>query len=273
VALPKKRYNEKIWHLWLRSERGPITTAFGDYEEAKEMGEIHSRSEIESLWRKYYPDKLKWYDLSIINYKNQLFFGIDSTCRIEINKKKHEISGIDLAEDETKHFFLWMLSSVEKEMIAFISNPVDYNNFLSKNLPLKNRYGKIKRSVLWENIDSATRLDKELGPGRVRQFEKAVNEMDENGIIKEMTANDFFSYCEICYDANNYFENSNKKLFPIEKYKAFADGRHDGLVDIKKKTARRHLENGINPIPMTEVIHGKSAGAEILPIYPSNRQR
>ncbi len=47
-----------------------------------------------------------------------------------------------------------------------------------------------------------------------------------------MTANMFFRICEICYDANNYFNNQKKVLTPLEKYLEMADGRDAGLRNI-----------------------------------------
>jgi len=48
-----------------------------------------------------------------------------------------------------------------------------------------------------------------------------------------MTANDFFSYCEICYDANDYFSKSDQGLTPLQKYRDMADGRDVGLCSIE----------------------------------------
>jgi hypothetical protein len=49
---------------------------------------------------------------------------------------------------------------------------------------------------------------------------------------EEMTANMFFSMCEICYDANDYFKNAKKPLSSSEKYINMADGRDAGLRNI-----------------------------------------
>jgi len=49
---------------------------------------------------------------------------------------------------------------------------------------------------------------------------------------EEMTANRFFSMCEICYDANGYFKNAKEPLSPREKYINMSDGRDAGLRNI-----------------------------------------
>ena len=48
-----------------------------------------------------------------------------------------------------------------------------------------------------------------------------------------MTANTFFRFCEICYDANDYFKNSDETLTPLQKYLKMADGRDAGLRNIE----------------------------------------
>ena len=51
-------------------------------------------------------------------------------------------------------------------------------------------------------------------------------------LLSDISAEDFFRYCEICYDANAYFAESDRELLPREKYTKMADGRHGGLLDI-----------------------------------------
>ena len=51
-------------------------------------------------------------------------------------------------------------------------------------------------------------------------------------LLLEMTANIFFRICEICYDANGYFNNPEETLNPLEKYLNMADGRDAGLRNI-----------------------------------------
>jgi len=52
-------------------------------------------------------------------------------------------------------------------------------------------------------------------------------------LLTEITANTFYRFCEICYDANDYFKNSNETLTPLQKYLKMADGRDAGLRNIE----------------------------------------
>ena len=50
-----------------------------------------------------------------------------------------------------------------------------------------------------------------------------------------MTAKLFFNCCRLGYEANNY--DGTDKLSPKELYRTHADGRHDGLLDLKEDSA------------------------------------
>ena len=112
-----------------------------------------------------------------------------------------------------------------------------YNKYLEKNLSWHKRLGKIKRKDYWNILgNNAIRLDKRLGIERIRKLRTIVEESKEDesiSFISRMTANDFFNYCEACYDANDYFNESPGGLSAKEKYLRMADGRDAGLRNIE----------------------------------------
>ncbi len=152
--------------------------------------------------------------------------------QIEVNIKTNEITGADVEHEDIKDFILWLLTGLEKEVNEFLKNPEAYNKFIAANLPLRKRIGKIKRMDIWQGVEDAVRPDKELGTENLKKFEHVVNNVDESRIIQEMTVNHFLRYCEIGYDANEYFRDAKRTMSPKEKYEAFADLRHGGLLDI-----------------------------------------
>jgi len=228
---PRMDGSDKIWTLWLRSERGDIS-GFGNFDEFKEAGEVDSYHEFESRWQEEYPDEIKWHQVTLILFQERLFFNVDSKCRFEADLKTNEITGADIQHEDISVFILWLLEGVKKEAQEFVKNPEAYNKFVAENLPLQKRVGKIKRMDLWEGVKDAIREDQELGAENLKKFEQVVSNLDENRIIKKMTANDFFRFCELGYDANRYFKDAKKNLSPVEKYAAFADMRHGGLLDL-----------------------------------------
>ena len=60
---------------------------------------------------------------------------------------------------------------------------------------------------------------------------KLENRLLTHASINDMTADKFFRYCEIGYDANDYFKEK-QSMSPRSKYKAMADGRDGGLTGI-----------------------------------------
>jgi hypothetical protein len=230
---PEKDGKDLIWSFWLRSERGPLAVYCSDaeYQELKEAGDIASQAELESLWNSYYPEEIQWRKTVLVQYERQFFISFDSKFQLRFDLDSHEISGVSFREKELIKFFSWLLINVNHEVTAFLSDPEAYNRFIAEHLPFRKRLGKIKRIKLWENIKDGIRLDEELGKANLERFEQAVNSMDEQAFLKEMTSDDFFRYCEICYDANDYFKPT-EHLTSREKYRRMADGREGGLLEI-----------------------------------------
>jgi hypothetical protein len=228
---PQIDVTDQVWTLWLRSERGDIS-AFGDFDELKEEGEVDSYEEFESRWQEEYPETVKWHQVTLLLNQDRLFFNVDSKCQFDVNFKTAEITGADVRHEDVSDFILWLVEGLEKEAKVFLKDPEAYNKFIAENLPLQKRVGKIKRMDLWQGVKDAIRPDQELGAENLKKFERAVNGLDESTIIEKMTANDFLWYCEIGYDANDYFSNEKKAKTPREKYEAMADLRHGGLLDI-----------------------------------------
>lgn len=231
---PHENGQDKSWSLWIQSERGPLSAFVNDeeYNEMKETGEIESFEDLQSLWKSYYPEEIKWYNVSFILYEKEFFLIFNSKLHVKIDIDTGKSAGAHFEDDEQITFFTWILTKIENEVTSFITNPTAYNKFISENLPLCKRLGKIKRMTLWKNMNDAERLDKELGLYNLKKFEKIVNIIKEEKVIKEMTADDYFYYCAICYDANEYFKDLGR-LIPRDKYRKMADGRDEGLLAIQ----------------------------------------
>lgn len=224
---------DKIWSLWIQIERGPLSAFISDeeYNEMKETGEIENFEDVQSLWKSYYPEKTKWYKMSFILYEREFFVIFDSKLQVKIDLTTGKLTG-DRLDDEHIKFFTWLFTEIENQVNTFRNDPIGYNRFISEHLPLRKRFGKIKRMTLWNNIKGIDRLDEEFGRDNLKKFEKVVKVVKEEKFIKEITADDYFRYCAICYDANEYFQNL-KQLTPRDKYRRMADGRDEGLLDIQ----------------------------------------
>lgn len=239
VVKPKIEFNDRIWQFWLKVPRGDIEQ-YGNFAEFKKEGVVNTPREFIKLWREEYPDKIKWYQVILVLYENNLYISFDNKLRFSFNLKTGETEKICLDTVEAKQFFKWLLFNIEKEVLQFKENPEKYNLKISKNLPFKKRFGKIKRLVLWRSLGKGYyRIDQELGKNNAEQFKKIYKNFKKRALIAKMTAREFYKYCEICYDANNYFSGVEQKLLsPKEKYLKMADGRDGGLRDIDQNSEK-----------------------------------
>ena len=223
--------DDDIRHIWLEVERGGIK-AFGDYADYKESSEVENEEGFEELWKDYYPSETKWYKFQTSKYKDDLFFYFEDKLFCSININEEPTLGTHINYKKGERFFRWLLEKIIVETTKLINDSTTYNNYLRQNLPYEKRYGRIKRSDLWQILGTETiRPDISLSPEKIKTLQLAVDEMGKGDIqiLPEMTANQFFRICEICYEANDYFKSSAETLTPLEKYLSMADGRDAGL--------------------------------------------
>ncbi len=222
--------------IWIEVLRGDIKE-FGDFDEFLDAGEAETYEEFENLWREFYPEETKWYSLTVMKYEEDFYLSVNSELNFSIRVQEPCSSGQAQSGNDLSSFIDGLYLLV-KEVTDFIGTSVEeYNDYVEKNLPFQKRFGRIRRKDLWEIFgDETIRPDKNLGIEIIAKFlEISVKQIntDNNPLISEMTANDFFRYCEICYDANFYFKDFGKNLTPKEKYTRMADGRDSGLTDIE----------------------------------------
>jgi hypothetical protein len=223
-------------HIWIEVLRGPIS-AFGDYEEFRESGEVETFEEFEQLWKDYYHEETKWYRLDTAKYQDELFFYLDGKliCSTRRDDPPAKVPTFD--SDYFDRFTDWLLRKVVSETDKLKKDEAAYNQFIEQNLPWSKRFGKIKRRDYWDVLgDETVRLDKNLGDETIEKLKIVVEKTKSQNIpsLEKMTAREFFRICEICYNANSYFRNSQIQLTPKEKYLKMADGRDGGLRELEE---------------------------------------
>jgi len=223
--------------IWITAERGGIRS-FGSYKEFFESGEVRNQQEFNELWLSYYPDELKWYDFAVARYQDVGYYYIDSKLVFQfpfktvVNKK---------AFPQQKRLSEWLYEKVLKTVDQIKENEGSYNQNLTKNLPYQKRLGRILRSNLWKVFPEEKEHFKK---GISREMIEIINkvqkfsETEPTVVMSTITAGDFFRFCEMGYDANNYFSKSPKKLTAKEKYAAMADGRDCGLKQINENSVK-----------------------------------
>lgn len=139
------------------------------------------------------------------------------------------------------------LKGVRKEWIKS-------NKQVLEEYPLRNRYGMVPHSIIRASLPALYRLDTELGKEStmaiVRLVEDGFFNKAENTEIKTMTATDYFQYCQIAYIAGKRDdEHVDEHLSGREMYAHFADGRHEGLLEIDPDSAEEFADwiDGTHP--------------------------
>ena len=230
----KSLNDEEIRHTWIEVERGPVE-AFGDYEEFKESEEVESRKEFEQLRNEYYPEETKWYEFKTSKFREEKFLYLDEKLFCIIQEKDPPSNDDSSVSGCFELFINWLLERINVEMSKLRQNPKDYNSYIQQNLSWTKRFGRILRKDFWDIPgDNAIRPDWNLGEENIEKLKVFVEAVKTGStpLFQEMTANMFFGMCEICYDANGYFKNSEESFTPREKYLNMSDGRDAGLRNI-----------------------------------------
>jgi hypothetical protein len=111
------------------------------------------------------------------------------------------------------------------------------NKQIQVEYPLPYRYGIVPNVLIRASLPDVYRLDKELGKDKTGKLVRLVEDgfflKAENTEVSSMTAADYFRYCRIAYIAGKRKEETvDESLSGREMYGRYADGRHDGLLDI-----------------------------------------
>ena len=220
--------DDELRSIWIEVPRGKISD-FGDYKEYLEDESVSNYEEFVELWESYYPDENKWYMFSYTTYRNEHYLYFDSQLIFQIPDLE-TFEDVDYSNIE---FIEWIKEKIKVTVPGIEKDTQGYNKYISQNLPYAKRIGRIIRSQYWEIFPEEGQIFKEAFPDEsVAMLEKITEQSvkdDLNLIISKVSAGDYFRFCEIGYDANEYFKNRQEKLTSKEKYLAMADGRDCGL--------------------------------------------
>ncbi len=141
---------------------------------------------------------------------------------------------------------IW-LDKVERDWIRA-------NRQIQADYPLDRRYGIVPHSLVRASLKEFWRVDEELGKRRCRKFIRRVEEgvfFDESRCkVDTLSAADYFEYCRIAYIAGKRKDESlDERLTGREMYERYADGRHEGLLDIDEDSLEEFADwiDGTHP--------------------------
>ena len=121
------------------------------------------------------------------------------------------------------------------------------NKKVREEYPFRNRYGVVPHSIIRASLPAVYRLDSDLGKESTMAFERLFEDgffnKADNTEIQTMTAADYFRYCRIAYIAGKRDdEHVDDNMSGREMYARFADGRHEGLLEMDPGSAEEFAD-------------------------------
>ena len=181
-------------------------------------------------WTFFFKEKRRWRRLHVTKYDGTYYFsGSDFDAFSYPNQKAGEIG-----PDE--HFPIW-IREISRWRRSVAHDPIEAQARLFRKLPLGCRKGivlrKNARFLMSDWMPIASELSKDE-----RKKILGVLRKSSPDFSRAMTLNKFFEYCRVAYQANPAtFKGFRSGLSGKEYYKQYADGRHDGLLDIAPRSA------------------------------------
>jgi len=233
----------------------------------KELGSFaYELSCLDRIWNILFPDAQgRWQHLRVIKYK-QTFY---------ITHIDEEFKGLELEPGQAvrvadswgggNRFGNEALNLPDRTwdpLIAAAHRWLDHvrrdwikaNKRVRVGYPLNRRYGVVSNALVRASLPDVYRLDKELGKAKTRKLVGLVEDgffmHAENTEVSAITATDYFRYCKIAYIASQRKGDIvDASLSGREMYARYADGRHEGLLDIAPDSKQEFADwiDGVHP--------------------------
>ncbi len=215
----------------------------------KELSDFsYELSSLDRVWNILFPDKgEKWHHLHVNKYKHTFYIthvdGGGGSLEVEQKKGVRAMDSMGApsysVENHGQLATVWetLIESAHKWLKVARKDWIKANKRIQVEYPLRHRYGVAPNALICVSLPDVYRLDKELGKGRTWKLVRLVEDgfflKTENTKVSSMTADDYFQYCRIAYIAGKRKEETvDESLSGREMYSRYADGRHEGLLDI-----------------------------------------
>jgi len=216
------------------------------YKFLKELQQFdYQLSSLQTYWEVLFPtpDK-KWHRFYISSYQDTFYIkqvnGENGTLEVVPDKslKIEESFGSEIEDEDLQAAWLFLMKAANKWLQQAKKDWVATNLRTQKEYPLKYRFGTLSHSLLQATLPDRYRLDQELGAAKAQQFIKLVEDgffmPYDRPLATDMTADKYFEYCKIAYVATE--KEIDNDLSGQALYKRYADGRHEGLLDIDQES-------------------------------------
>lgn len=229
---------DSTWSFWISLPTGSFQHYLTIVAKEEGVKPVEIEEDLRFTWDCEYPETTKWYQLHVNKSKSANDFSLNFSEYFVAIDKQGNLRGCPEQEIKQQYELLDFIYAKLEIIIQKISkSPTAYLQYIEKNLPKSYRFGRIKRHEYWDAIGIKNQFVKDLGVRRIKQFGKIAPQLKDGELLPNMTASDYFRYCAIGYGANKY-ERIKDKVRPVEKYKAMADMRDEGLTKIKSKSKK-----------------------------------
>lgn len=219
------------------------------FDLVKELGDFsYELSALDRVWNILFPGKGKnWNHLHVNKYKRTFYIthvdGGGGGLEVEPKKGIRAMNSMGASSFSVdKHGQLatvWepLIASARKWLKVARKDWIKANKRIQVEYPLRHRYGVAPNALIRASLPDVYCLDKELGKDRTWKLVRLVEDgfflKAGNTEVSSMTASDYFQYCRIAYIAGKRKEETvDESSSGREMYSRYADGRHEGLLDI-----------------------------------------
>lgn len=208
----------------------------------------YSMSSSDRVWNILCPSgSSDWSHLRVSKYRETYYLshinGNSGTLEFEPDQEVRVLSGAEYASCrglkgyKTAAAWELLLSSAAGWLKIVRKDWIKANRRVREEYPLNDRYGIVSHAIIRASLPGMYRLDTELGKESTKEFLRLVEDgyfnKAEYTEMTTMTAADYFNYCRIAYLAGKRAdEDVDVSLSGREMYARYADGRHEGLLDI-----------------------------------------
>jgi hypothetical protein len=218
----------------------------------------YTLSASDRVWNILFPGEAnRWHHLHVKKYRDTFYIthinGDGGSLEVEPEKgvRAFSIAGVTSSsvQSGSQSVAVWglLIRSAYSWLKVVRKDWIKANKRVRGEYPLRYRYGVAPHAIIRASLPNVYRVDSELGMpetlGFVRLVEDGFFLKAENIEASTMTASDYFNYCRIAYIAGKRDDESvDASLSGREMYGRYADGRHEGLLEIDPDSAQEFAD-------------------------------
>jgi len=219
-------------------------------------GFTYELDSLDHVWQLLFPDKAgAWHHVRVSQYRDAFYmvpmveeFGV---LEVKLGKQVGLMNNSGLfsyTDDSWEKAWEPLVVAARQWLRVLRKGWVKANKRVWAEYPLKYRYGVVPHKLVRETCPGFFRLDSEVGSSNTRKMIRLVEEgyfrKDDRTEVSAMTASEYFRYCKVAYIAGRRKDETpvDASLSGRKLYERYADGRHEGLLDIDPNSAQEFAD-------------------------------